>query len=135
VSQAPLQSYLDKWLAARPAQRVAMPYVRTPELAGHLALAALEHEWTDAAHGIREPQVAQAKLHWWAEELAGAAFSGGRHPLTQALFAAPRTGEIDLALWLAPLEAAMSQVEAATPADFAEQQAPTPIPPVPRHKL
>ena len=74
-----------------------------PSCAGHLALAALEQEWIDAAYGIREPQVAQVKLNWWAEELAGAAASGGRHPLTQALFAAPRADEIELALWLAPL--------------------------------
>jgi len=123
VNGTPLHSYLDKWLAAQPAQRLAMPFVEAPAFAGHRALAALEQEWIDAVYGIREPQVAQVKLHWWAEELSGAAASGGRHPLTKALFAAPSAGHVEPALWLAPLEAAMAQLDAATPADFAEQRA------------
>ena len=122
MSGAPLQSYLDKWLAAQPAQRLAMPFIEAPAFAGHRALAALEQEWIDAVYGIRELQVAQMKLHWWAEELAGAPASGGRHPLTQALFASPAAGHVEPGLWLAPLEAAMAQLDAATPADFAEQR-------------
>jgi phytoene synthase len=123
VSDAALKSYLDKWLAAQPAQRLALPFVEGPEHVGHLALAALEQEWIDIAYGIREPHVAQVKLNWWAEELAGAPAGGGRHPLTQVLFACSRAGAIDLAQWLAPIRAAMAQVDAPTPSDFAEQRA------------
>ncbi len=121
MSDAALQSYLDKWLKARPSRRLAMPFVEEGRYAGHLALAALEQEWLDAAYGIREPQVAQVKLHWWIEELAGAPAGGGRHPLTQALFAAPQAARVDPVHWLAPVQAAMAQLEAPTPADFAEQ--------------
>ena len=122
MSESALHSYLEKWLAAQPAQRLALPFVEDPAFAGHLALAALEQEWIEAAYGIREPQVAQVKLNWWAEELAGAPAGGGRHPLTQALFAAPQAGQVELADWLAPIRAAMAQLDAPTPADFAEQR-------------
>lgn len=121
MSDAALQDYLDKWLAAQPAQRLAMPFVEAPAFAGHRALAALEQEWIDAAYGIREPQVAHVKLNWWAEELAGAPAGGGRHPLTQVLFAAPQAARIELSHWLAPIQAAMGQVDIASPADFTEQ--------------
>ncbi len=122
MSKAALHSYVEKWLAAQPAQRLALPFVEAPGYTGHLALAALEQEWVDAVYGIREPQVAQVKLNWWAEELSGAPAGGGRHPLTQALFAAPQAEHVEMAHWLAPIQAAMAQLDAPTPADFTEQR-------------
>jgi phytoene synthase len=86
-------------------------------------LAALEQELLGAAYGIREPQVALAKLNWWADELAGAAHSGGRHPLTQLLFADQRAAQVPPERWLAPLLAAMAQLEEGTAADFPAQLA------------
>lgn len=121
MSAAALQGHLDKWLAAHPAQRLAIPYMAGDEHAGHLALAALEHEWIAAAYGIREPQVAAMKLNWWAEELAGAPASGGRHPLTQVLFAAPEIGRVMLEHWLAPIQAALARQEQPTAPDFDQQ--------------
>jgi phytoene synthase len=118
-----LHSYVDKWLAAQPAQRVALAFVDPARHAGHIALAALEQELLAAAYGIREPHVAAAKLNWWAEELAGAAESGGRHPLTQVLFDDERTSRIDSGRWLAPVLAAMAQLEEGTAADFGAQLA------------
>ena len=118
-----LQSYVDKWLAAQPAQRMALAFVEPSRHAGHVALAALEQELLSAAYGIREPHVAAAKLNWWAEELAGAAESGGRHPLTQVLFDDERAGRIGDERWLAPVLAAMAQLEEGTAADFAAQLA------------
>lgn len=116
-----LQSFVEKWLAVQPQQRVALVFVDGARYPGHIALAALEQELLGAAYGIREPQVAVAKLNWWAEELAGAATSGGRHPLTQVLFDDERAHEIPSERWLAPVIAAMTQLEHGTAADFAGQ--------------
>lgn len=119
----PLQSYIDKWLAVQPQQRMALAFVDPARYAGHIALAALEQELLGAAYGIREPQVAAVKLNWWAEELAGAASSGGRHPLTKVLFDDPRAQALPVELWLAPVRAAMAQLEDGTAADFSAQLA------------
>ena len=118
---AVLQGFIDKWLAVQPQQRVALAFVDGRRYPGHVALAALEQELLGAAYGIREPQVAVAKLNWWAEELAGAAASGGRHPLTQVLFDDERAHAIASDLWLAPVLAAMAQLEQGTAADFPAQ--------------
>ena len=118
---AVLQGFIDKWLAVQPQQRVALAFVDGRCYPGHVALAALEQELLGAAYGIREPQVAVAKLNWWAEELSGAAASGGRHPLTQVLFDDERAHAIASDLWLAPVLAAMAQLEQGTAADFPAQ--------------
>lgn len=118
---AVLQGFIDKWLAVQPQQRIALVFVDGRRYPGHIALAALEQELLGAAYGIREPQVATAKLNWWAEELAGAPASGGRHPLTQVLFDDERAHAIASNLWLAPVLAAMAQLEQGTAADFAAQ--------------
>ncbi|MET0330094.1 MAG: phytoene synthase [Dyella sp.] len=123
MSETAIQSYLDKWLAVQPQQRIALAFVEPRRYPGHVALAALEQELLGAAYGIREPQVAVAKLHWWAEELAGAAQSGGRHPLTQLLFADQRAPQVSSERWLAPVQAAMAQLEEGTAADFPAQLA------------
>ncbi|KZC16414.1 MULTISPECIES: phytoene synthase [Rhodanobacter] len=118
---AVLQGFIDKWLAVQPQQRVALAFVDGRRYPGHVALAALEQELLGAAYGIREPQVAVAKLNWWAEELAGASASGGRHPLTQVLFDEERAHALAGELWLAPVLAAMAQLEQGTAADFPAQ--------------
>ncbi|KZC38152.1 phytoene synthase [Rhodanobacter sp. FW510-R12] len=108
-------------MAVQPQQRVALAFVDGRRYPGHVALAALEQELLGAAYGIREPQVAVAKLNWWAEELAGASASGGRHPLTQVLFDEERAHALAGELWLAPVLAAMAQLEQGTAADFPAQ--------------
>ena len=118
-----LQSYVDKWLTAQPAQRVALAFVTPTRYPGHIALAAFEQELLVAAYGIREPHVAATKLNWWLEELAGAAQSGGRHPLTQVLFDDERAGRIGVDRWLSPVAAAIEQLEEGSAADFAGQLA------------
>ncbi|MEO6799297.1 MAG: squalene/phytoene synthase family protein [Rhodanobacter sp.] len=117
----PLQGFIDKWLAVQPQQRIALAFVDGQRYPGHVALAAFEQELLGAAYGIREPQVAAAKLGWWVEELAGAAASGGRHPLTQVLFDDARAHAIASELWVAPVLAAMAQLEQGTAADFPGQ--------------
>lgn len=123
VSHGALQSYIDKWLAIQPQQRLALAFVDVSAYPGHVALAALEQELLAAAYGIREPQVAVVKLNWWAEELSAAAASGGRHPLTQVLFDDARARAVPAELWLAPVRAAMQQLEDGTAADFSAQLA------------
>lgn len=121
VSHGALQSYIDKWLAVQPQQRVALVFVQPDKYPGHVALAAFEQELLSAAYGIREPHVATTKLNWWAEELDGAAASGGRHPLTRVLFDDERAHTMPQHRWLAPVLAAMAQLEEGTAVDFAAQ--------------
>lgn len=121
MTDTALQSYVDKWLAAQPAQRLALVFVDPPSRDASAALAALEQEWTASALGIREVQVAASKLQWWAEELAGAAASGGRHPLVRAVWAAPAARRVPVERWLAPVLAALAQLDVGTPADFDAQ--------------
>ncbi|WP_114239226.1 squalene/phytoene synthase family protein [Dyella sp. C9] len=123
MSDTALQSYIDKWLAVQPQQRIALAFVDPHLHPGHVALAALEQELLAAAYGIREPQVAATKLNWWAEELSGAAASGGRHPLTQVLFDDDRAHALPADRWVAPVLAAMAQLEEGTAADFQAQVA------------
>jgi 15-cis-phytoene synthase len=116
-----LQSYIDKWLSVQPQQRIALVFVDPSKYPGHIALAALEQELLSAAYGIREPQVAATKLNWWAEELDNAATTGGRHPLTRVLFDEDRAHAIPKEHWLAPVLAAMAQLEEGTAVDFTAQ--------------
>ena len=118
-----LQNYVDKWLAAQPQQRMALVFVDARRYPGHIALAALGQELLAAAYGNREPSVAAAKLNWWVDELAGAATSGGRHPLTRVLFDDERAHAIASERWLAPVLAAIAQLEDGTAADFSVQLA------------
>jgi phytoene synthase len=116
-----LQSYIDKWLGVQPQQRVALVFVDPNKYPGHVALAALEQELLSTAYGIREPQVALTKLNWWAEELSNAHETGGRHPLTRVLFDDERAHAIAKERWVAPVLAAMAQLEEGTAVDFAAQ--------------
>lgn len=116
-----LQSYIDKWLGVQPQQRVALVFVEPGKYPGHVALAAMEQELLSAAYGIREPQVALTKLNWWAEELSSAHETGGRHPLTRVLFDDERAHAIPKERWVAPVLAAMAQLEEGTAVDFAAQ--------------
>jgi 15-cis-phytoene synthase len=116
-----LQSYIDKWLSVQPQQRVALVFVDPNKYPGHVALAAWEQELLSAAYGIREPHVALTKLNWWAEELSRAHETGGRHPLTRVLFDDERAHAISREQWVAPVLAAMAQLEEGTAIDFAAQ--------------
>lgn len=120
-NQAPLQGFIDKWLDAQPQQHLALTFVDGRRYPGHLALAAFEQEMLDAAYGQREQQTVVARLNWWVAELAGASTSGGRHPLTQVMFADERALCIPVAVWTAPAVAAMAQFEQGTAADFPAQ--------------
>lgn len=123
MNDVAVESFVRKWLAARPAMRVALAFVDPAERDAHVALAAFEQELIEATYGIGEAHVAQVKLNWWVEELAAAAASGGRHPLTRALFSSPRAQGVAAAVWLQPALAAQAHFEHVTPTDFAAQLA------------
>ncbi len=121
MTDVALQSHVDKWLRAHPWGHQALSFIAPSRRPSLLAMAALEQEWVDAAYGIREPEVASAKLTWWAEEVSGATASGGRHPVVRAVFADPRAQRIDPQLWVQPVLAAIEQLEAPTASDFSAQ--------------
>lgn len=123
MSDAGFQSFLDKWLAAEPAQAIAPGYLDAAERDACCALACLEHELIAATYGIREPQVAAVKLNWWGEELARARQGEPLHPLTQALFADARAAALPAELYVAPVTAALAQLGQDGVADFDAQLA------------
>lgn len=123
MQAGPLQSYLDKWLAACPWQRQALVFVDGGRCPGHLALAAWEFELLACVFRIREPAVAIAKLHWWAQELEAAGSGSARHPLTEVLFDQPQAARLPADWWTAPVLAALEQLEQSTPPDFERQLA------------
>lgn len=121
MSDPAVQSYIDKWLEAHPAQRLSLPFLEPRQRELRLAWAALEQELVGATFGIREPAVAATKLNWWAEELTGAITSGGRHPLVKVLFGNDDARQLDASIWLAPALAALNELDAVTAADFHAQ--------------
>lgn len=115
-------AYLERWREAAPARALAWSFLRPDERIRYGALAALESEWWKAAHEVREPQVAAAKLGWWREELQQAAAGQARHPLTQHLFADARMRALPLPLWTAPVDALTATLFAPPASDFAAQR-------------
>lgn len=123
MSDAAVQSYIDHWIGERPARLACLPFLAPHDADAGRVLAALEHEVLGVLASVREPQVAQAKLSWWADEMAAVAAGRTRHPLTQALASHAAVGRVDAALWGRPAAAAQTAVTAATPVDDAAQWA------------
>ena len=121
MSDAALQSYVQHWLAARPARLACAPFLGSHVAGTAHALAALEHEVLDVLASVREPQVADAKLRWWADEMAAVPAGTARHPLTQALAGDAAAVRIAAAQWRRPAECALAAAAATTPADDAAQ--------------
>jgi len=123
MSDAALQSHLQPWLAARPARLASVPFLRPHDADAARALAALEQAVLGVLAGVREPSVAEAKLRWWADEMAAVPAGSARHPLTQALASHAAVGRVDAALWGRPAAAALAAITVATPVDEAAQWA------------
>ncbi len=83
-----------EWLAARPEWRLLEVFHPVACMPAVCALEMLAQEWIDAAIAIREPEVARRKLTWWLDEVAELGAGRARHPLTCALAADPRAGEL-----------------------------------------
>lgn len=109
-----LDGFVAKWSAVRPELGLAARFLAPRRDPAPLAFACLAHELGDAAFRIREAQVAGAKLHWWAEELARSTAGHARHPLTHALAAA---GTAPVALWHDAIAGALIQRDADSAGD------------------
>lgn len=85
VADEVLGSFEAKWAGAHPELALALRFVPPAARARTLGLAVIGLEIEDAAFRIAEDHVAEAKLHWWAEELARTLDGKPRHPATQAI--------------------------------------------------
>jgi len=112
-------SFEQKWLTANPEQAMVGLFVPSAVRLRAAAFGCLVHELSCAAYGIHEPEVAAAKLAWWAQELEVAATGHARHPVTHALFDAAAQS-VDRSLWPALAVGALKQVEAAPSASLDE---------------
>ena len=110
MSARGFHEFEQKWLEARPENRVVAVFLDAPLRGRAHALGVLVHELALAAFHGREPQAAAAKLDWWRQELAAAAFGHPHHPITQELFAESVARESDPALWPALAEGALAQL-------------------------
>ena len=76
-----LQGFLDKFRAKWPEWAVADAFVPAAQREFVHAWLALRDELTEAAWGGEDARPGEAKLVWWAEELAGWSRGARRHPL------------------------------------------------------
>ena len=77
--------FVGKWQAREPEMRLAEVFCPVPQKPDFRAWGALLHELREAAFELSDARVTEAKLLWWAEELAGLPQGRHRHPLTLAL--------------------------------------------------
>ena len=112
-------SFERKWLAANPEQVMVAPFIAPAARLRVAAFGCLVHELSAAAYEIREPEVAAAKLAWWAQELEVAATGHARHPVSHALFDETARAA-DRSLWPALAVGALKQVEAGACASLDE---------------
>ena len=113
-------SFVQQWRAARPLRDLALRFLPADETGVPLLLA-LEFELFGILHLSAAPQVAGAKLAWWAEELAGFGTPAARHPLSLALAADARAARVPVALWPQAAVSLLRALEAPASADFAAQ--------------
>ncbi len=113
-------SFVQAWRQARPLRGLALRFLPAHELAVPCWLA-LQDQLLQSLYGIGAPQVALAKLAWWAEELARLAGGGARHPLAIALSADARIARVPAALWPQAGTALLAAAEAPASRDFTAQ--------------
>ncbi|HEX4479550.1 MAG TPA: hypothetical protein VH082_01980 [Rudaea sp.] len=111
-------SFERKWLDANPEQAAVLIFLDADERRRASGFGTLVHELTQTTFGVRETQVAAAKLSWWRQELSGTA----RHPVTRELFADARARAIEPAKWVALIDAALSQLDSSSASDFAQMR-------------
>lgn len=123
MTDTALEHWLREWRAAHPQLETAWVFMREHDRARYGAYAALESEWLKAAYAIREPQVAEAKLQWWREELLLAQQGRARHPLTRAVFADGCARSLPPWWWNAAIDAALARLDPPPAPNFAAQLA------------
>lgn len=102
-----LGSFEAKWSDLHPELALALRFVPGSRRDQALGLAVVGLEIEDAAFRIGEDHVAEAKLHWWAEELARLLDGKPRHPATQAM-AAPGGLAVPAGAWDAVIAGALA---------------------------
>jgi phytoene synthase len=113
VTAEALSSFEAKWSAAHPELPMALRFASSAHRPLVSALACLGHEIAHAAFHIDEAEVASAKLHWWADELTALPSGQARHPLTGVLAGHAPARKLASADWLAIVEGAVAQRNAA----------------------
>lgn len=116
------RSFVERQLGRESAWRMLEPFSAGLEQHWLPAWVALLGELDESMFERSDPRVAQAKLSWWASDLA--AGTSAQHPLTRALLAAPAARAIDTARWrrLGSEALAMSQAES-LPGDWEDAAA------------
>ncbi|MFP7721855.1 phytoene/squalene synthase family protein [Lysobacter sp. A3-1-A15] len=84
-AQQALEAFTGKWRQRWPEWTLAEVFLSAPQRPLALAWAALQQELCDAAWGGSDARPGEAKLAWWAEELAGWGRGMRRHPLGAVL--------------------------------------------------
>jgi phytoene synthase len=118
VADDAFASFERKWLDANPEQAAVLVFLSPDERRRASAFGTLVHELAQTTFGVRETQVAAAKLSWWRQELSGTA----RHPVTRELFADTRARAIETAKWVALIDGALSQLDSSSASDFAQMR-------------
>ncbi|MGQ0802196.1 MAG: hypothetical protein ACT4NL_19040 [Pseudomarimonas sp.] len=104
-----LQGFIDKWLAKEPEIALLEVFCPRPQRTVFRTWGALRSELVEVIFELSDAAVARTKLAWWITDLA--AGEGGRHPLTRALFAEPKSVQVTSAHWHVLLSAAMPLLE------------------------
>jgi phytoene synthase len=115
-------SFEQKWLDANPEQAAVAIFLDPARRDTMNAFGTLIYEIAHTTFGVRETQVAAAKLGWWQQELANAASGNSRHPIGRELFRVS-TISVDNALWHALIDGALAQIDAPPAANFDELRA------------
>ena len=110
---AAFASFERKWLEANPEQATVAVFLAPGERRRASAFGSLVHELEQTTFGVREPQVAAAKLNWWRQELIGASAGAPHHPIARELFDDERIRSIDAARWSNLIDGALAQLDSA----------------------
>lgn len=104
-----LQGFIDKWLAKEPEIALLEVFCPKPRRTLLRTWGALRSELVEVVFELSDSTVARTKLAWWIADLA--AGERGRHPLTRALVAQPKSGQVTSTHWHALLSAANRLLE------------------------
>ena len=108
---AAFASFERKWLDANPEQATVAVFLAPGERRRASAFGSLVHELEQTTFGLREPQVAAAKLNWWRQELTSATAARPRHPIARELFDDERTRSINPTHWSNLVDGALAQLD------------------------
>jgi hypothetical protein len=111
-------SFEAKWLQAEPEQATVALFLAPGLRTRAAAVGCLIHELGATAFGDADVQVAAAKLHWWAQELAAGIDGKARHPVSVVLFADGRLRGLPRSTWQRLIEGALAQLDAPAARDI-----------------